>query len=62
VHDTVEKRWRHMIFFQYRCEVEVVARMLGESDTRLWRIVKGRVDEAVGKRSMKGMRRIVAWH
>ncbi len=25
VHDTVEKRWRHMNFFQYRCEV--VARM-----------------------------------
>jgi len=91
VHDTVEKRWRHLNFFQYECElvtrvprlkcekhrvrqvavpwarpgsgftlmfeaavmllakempVSAVAEMLGEVDTRLWRIVMARVEEA----------------
>lgn len=91
IHDTVEKRWRHLNFFQYECElvarvprskcekhgvrlvkvpwakpgsgftlmfeaavmmlakempVSAVAGMLGEMDTRLWRIVMERIAEA----------------
>lgn len=91
VHDTVEKRWRHLNFFQYECElvarvprvrckkhgvrqaevpwarpgsgftlmfeaavmmlakempVSAVAEMLGEIDTRLWRLIMARVEEA----------------
>ncbi len=91
VHDTVEKRWRHLNFFQYECElvarvprvkceqhgvrqmsvpwakpgsgftllfeaavmmmaremsVSAVAEMLGEMDTRLWRLIMSQVEEA----------------
>ena len=91
VHDTVEKRWRHLNFFQYECElvarvprvkcerhgvrqaevpwarpgsgftlmfeaavmmlakempVSAVAEMLNEVDTRLWRLIVARVEEA----------------
>jgi transposase len=91
IHDTNEKRWRHLNFFQYRCElvarvpridcpthgvrqvevpwaragsgftlmmeaavlllaremtVSAVAELLGESDTRLWRVIVARIEEA----------------
>jgi transposase len=91
VHDTTEKRWRHLNFFQYECElvarvprtkcsehgvrlvkvpwarpgsgftmmfeaavmmlarempVSAVAEMLGEMDTRLWRLIVARIAEA----------------
>jgi transposase len=101
VHDTVEKRWRHLDFFQY--ETELVARvprvetpegkvalievpwarpgsgftllfeawamllcaqvpvseageLLGESDTRLWRMVQHYVELAHGKQDCNASR------
>ena len=103
VHDTVEKRWRHLNFFQYECElvarvprvkcekhgvrqvavpwarpgsgftlmfeaavmllarempVSAVAEMLGEMDTRLWRLIMARVEEAHGQSDWSGVRAI----
>lgn len=94
VHDTEEKRWRHLNFFQYECElvarvprvkcgkdgvrqaevpwarrgsgftlmfeaavmmlarempVAKVAELLGEIDTRLWRLIVARIAEAHGQ-------------
>jgi transposase len=91
IHDTAEKRWRHLNFFQYSCEllarvprvicpehgvrqvavpwaragsgftvmmeaavlllaremtVSAVAELLGEMDTKLWRLIVARVEEA----------------
>lgn len=104
VHDTVEKTWRHLNFFQYetelvakvprcRCEkhgvklIEVpwarkesgftlmfeafvmllcqqmpvadVAELLGEHDTRLWRIVCAHVEKAQAKRDWSKVTRIL---
>lgn len=104
VHDLVEKRWRHLNFFQYeselvarvprcRCEehgvrqVEVpwaragsgftlmfealvmllcqqmpvadVAELLGEEDTRLWRVVCAHVEQAQARRDWSRVRRIL---
>ena len=91
VHDTVDKTWRHLNFFQYKCYVHLrtprticpkcgerlwqppwarkqsgftlmfeafvmflarempvskIAEMVGETDTRLWRIIRGNVKRA----------------
>lgn len=104
LHDTVEKRWRHLNFFQYeselcalvprcRCgthgvrQVEVpwgragsgftlmfealamllcqqmpvadVAELLGEQDTRLWRMVSAHVEKAQAERDWSGVTRIL---
>lgn len=104
VHDLVEKRWRHLNFFQYeseliarvprcRCEehgvrqVEVpwarpgrgftlmfealvmllcqqmpvadAAELLGEEDTRLWRVVCAHVEQAQAERDWSKVRRIL---
>jgi transposase len=103
VHDTVEKRWRHLNFWQYRTTitarvprietpegqvvlaevpwaragsgftlmlealamllvrdmpVSAVAELLGEEDTRLWRVVQHYVEEAAARESWAGVRRI----
>ena len=104
VHDTVEKRWRHLNFFQYECElvartprikcekdgvrlvdvpwarsgsgftmlfealtmalcqempVADVAEILGEQDTRLWRIVQYYVEQAQADKSWAAVRGIM---
>lgn len=104
VHDTVEKTWRHLDFFQYRCAlvarlprvktpegrvvqvavpwarpgsgftllfealtmllgeqmpVRAAAELLGEEDTRLWRLVAHYVEEAYQGQSWAGVRRIL---
>jgi len=103
VHDTEEKTWRHLDFFQHaayltarvpRCKcdahgvkqvqvpwarpgsgftllfealimtlvkvmpVAVVARLVGEGDTRIWRLTHHHVDEARAKVDMSGVTRI----
>ena len=103
VHDTIERRWRHLNFFQYRCElfakvprtwcrtdgvhqvevpwaregsgftlllealvmllsaempVEGIADLLGETDTRLWRVLIYYVEQAQAKRDWSKVRRI----
>ena len=104
VHDTVEKRWRHLNFFQYECElvarvprikcekdgvrlvelpwarsgsgftlmfealtmalcqqmpVADVAEILGEQDTRLWRVIQYYVEQAQAKKSWAKVKRIM---
>jgi transposase len=104
VHDTVEKRWRHLDFFQYRTElvarvprvetpegkvvqievpwarpgsgftllfeawamllcgempVSETGRLLGEEDTRLWRLVGHYVEEAQERRDWSQVRRLL---
>ncbi len=104
VHDTVEKRWRHLDFFQYRTElvarvprvqtpegkvvliavpwarpgsgftllfeawamllcgempVRETGRLLGEEDTRLWRLVKHYVEAAQKRRDWRPVRRLL---
>jgi transposase len=103
IHDTIERRWRHLNFFQYRCElvakvprtwcrkdgvhqvqvpwtregsgftllmealmmllsaempVEAVADLLGEHDTRLWRVLMHYVEQAHAKSNWSSVRRI----
>lgn len=103
VHDTTEKRWRHLNFFQYECElvarvprtkcekdgvkltkvpwakpgsgftlmfeaavmllakempVSAVAEMLGEMDTRLWRLIVERIAEAHEQSDWSGVKAI----
>lgn len=103
VHDTTEKQWRHLNFFQYECDlvarvprvecekhgvkqVEVpwarsgsgftlmfeaavmvlakempvakVAQMLGEVDTRLWRLIMEQVQQAHGQSDWSGVKAI----
>lgn len=104
VHDTVEKRWRHLDFFQYRTElvarvpriqtpdgqvrqvevpwarpgsgftllfealalllcaqmpVQEAGRLLGEEDTRLWRLVAHYVETAQARRDWSQVRRLL---
>lgn len=104
VHDTVEKTWRHLDFFQYQTElvarvprvktpagtvvqvavpwarpgsgftllfeawamllcaempVQAAGRLLGEEDTRLWRLVTHYVEAAQARRSWAQVRRIL---
>ena len=104
VHDTVEKTWRHLDFFQYQTElvarvprvttpegkvaqvavpwarpgsgftllmeawamllceampVKEAAELLGESDTRLWRLVAHDVEEAQARRDWSKVRRVM---
>lgn len=104
VHDTVEKTWRHLDFFQYQTElvarvprvttpegkvvqievpwarpgsgftllmeawamllceampVKEAAEMLGESDTRLWRLVAHYVEAAHARRDWSRVRRLL---
>jgi len=104
VHDTVEKRWRHLDFFQYRTElvarvprvetpegkvvlievpwarpgsgftllfeawamllcaempVSETGRLVGEEDTRLWRLVSHYVEEAQKRRDWSQVRRLL---
>jgi transposase len=103
VHDTLERRWRHLNFFQYHCElvakvprvwcrhhgvhqvgvpwaregsgftllmealalllcaempVEGVADLLGETDTRLWRVLIHYVEAAHGRSDWSQVRQI----
>jgi transposase len=103
VHDTIERRWRHLDFFQYRCvlvakvprtwcrkdgvhqvqvpwaregsgftllmeafmmllsaemPVDVMAELLDEHDTRLWRVVMHYVEQAHAKSDWSAVRRI----
>jgi transposase len=103
VHDTVERRWRHLNFWQYRTTitarvprvqtpegrvvlievpwaragsgftllmealamllvrdmpVRAVAELLGEEDTRLWRVVQHYVAEAAARESWAEVRRV----
>ena len=103
VHDTIERSWRHLNFFQYQCElfakvprtwcrtdgvhqvevpwaregsgftlllealvmllsaempVEGIADLLGETDTRLWRVLIYYVEQAQAKRDWSKVRRI----
>jgi transposase len=103
VHDTIERRWRHLNFFQYRCEVvakvprtwcrtdgvhqvevpwaregsgftllmealimflsaempvDGMADLLGETDTRLWRVLIHYVEQAQARRHWSKVRRI----
>jgi transposase len=103
IHDTIERRWRHMNFFQYRCElvarvprtwcrtdgvhqvpvpwaregsgftlmmealvmllsaempVNAMADLIGEHDTRLWRIMRHYVEQAHAKSDWSAVRRI----
>ena len=103
VHDTIERRWRHLNFFQYRCElvakvprtwcrkdgvhqvqvpwaregsgftlmmealmmllsaempVDAMADLLGEHDTRLWRVLMHYVEQAHAKSNWSAVRRI----
>lgn len=102
-YDTVEKRWRHLNFFQYRCElvalvprancpehgvklttvpwatpgsgftllfeamvmllagqmpVSEVARITGEADTRLWRLIQRLVEAAHARKDWSHVRAI----
>ncbi len=104
VHDTVEKRWRHLNFFQYECELKArvprcrcaehgvrqvsvpwarpgsgftllfealsmllcqqmpvadAAALLGEQDTRLWRMLCALVEAAQVRRDWSGVRRVL---
>jgi transposase len=104
VHDTVEKRWRHLNFFQYECELRArvprcrcaehgvrtvgvpwaregsgftlmfeamamllcaqmpvadAAELLGEQDTRLWRMLRALVERAQAGRCWRGVRRVL---
>ena len=104
VHDTVEKTWRHLDFFQYQTElvarvprvktpagqvlqvevpwarpgsgftllfealamllcgempVQEAGRLLGEEDTRLWRLVAHYVEEAQQRRDWSPVRRLL---
>jgi transposase len=104
VHDTVEKSWRHLDFFQYQTElvarvprvktpegtvvqvavpwarpgsgftlmfeawalllcgempVQEAGRLLGEEDTRLWRLVAHYVEEAQARRDWSQVRRLL---
>lgn len=103
VHDSAERRWRHLNFFQYRCDlvarvprircekhgvlqprvpwaregsgftllfeavvmllaaqmpVEAVARMVGEQDTRLWRLIEHHVGKAHAQADWSGVRTV----
>jgi transposase len=103
-YDTVEKRWRHLNFFQYECELKArvprcrcaehgvrmvqvpwarpgsgftlmfeamamllcsqmpvadAAELLGEQDTRLWRMLCALVEAAQAGRDWSGVRRVL---
>lgn len=103
VHDTTEKTWRHLNFFQYKCfihfrtpstkcgkdgvhlfvpewgrtrsgftmlfeafvlllakemPISSIAEMVGEHDTRIWRIIKTHVAKAYTKKDMSGVKQI----
>ena len=103
IHDTIERGWRHLNFFQYRCElvakvprtwcrkdgvhqvqvpwaregsgftlmmealmmllcaempVDAMADLLGEHDTRLWRVLMHYVEQAHAKSDWSAVRRI----
>src|SRR5574340_724560 len=74
VHDTKDETWRHLDFFQHRTLLHAAfmltlakampianaARLLGEHDTRLWRIVEHDVGRAVEKLDLSDVRRIAA--
>lgn len=102
-YDSVEKRWRHLNFFQYRCDlvakvprvncskygvrvsevawasaesgftlmfeamimvlaaempISDVAEMVGEGDTRLWRLIRRLVDKAHGEKDWSEVKAI----
>jgi transposase len=103
VHDTVEKTWRHLNFFQYKCYIHLrtprtkcpkcgerlwippwgrkqsgftvlfeafvmalakempisrIAELVGEQDTRIWRVVRHYVSQAQGKRSFISVEKV----
>jgi transposase len=103
VHDTVEKTWRHLNFFQYKCYIHLrtprikcpkcgerlwvppwgrrqsgftalfeafvmalakempvarIGELVGEQDTRIWRVVRGHVSRAYAKKDFSGVRKI----
>jgi len=103
VHDTTEKVWRHLNFFQYKCfihfrtpntkcdkdgvhlfvpewgrtrsgftmlfeafvlllakemPISSIAELVGEHDTRIWRIVKAHAAKAYAEKDMSGVRQV----
>jgi transposase len=103
VHDTTEKTWRHLNFFQYKCYIHMrtprtkcpkcgerlwlppwgrkqsgftvlfeafvmalakempisrIGELVGEQDTRIWRIVRGHVKRAYERKSFAGAKKI----
>jgi transposase len=103
VHDTVEKTWRHLNFFQYKCYIHLrtprtkcpkcgerlwlppwgrkqsgftvlfeafvmalakempisrIGELVGEQDTRIWRIVRGYVNRSYAKKSFSDTEKI----
>jgi len=103
VHDTVEKTWRHLNFFQYKCYIHMrtprtrcehcgerlwlppwsrkqsgftllfeafvmslskemsvssISELVGEQDTRLWRIIRGYVDRAYARKIFSNIKKI----
>lgn len=103
VHDTVEKTWRHLNFFQYKCYIHMrtprtqcpkcgerlwippwgrkqsgftllfeafvmalakempisrIAELVGEQDTRIWRIVRGYVNRSYAKKRFSDVEKI----
>ena len=67
VHDSVDKTWRHLDFFQHKALVlsfaaampmAKVAGMTREHDTRIWRIVEHHVTAARDQLDCSGVRRV----
>lgn len=103
VHDTVEKTWRHLNFFQYKCYIHLrtprtkclkcgerlwippwgrkqsgftllfelfvltlakempisqIAELVGEQDTRIWRIVRGYINRAYREKTFESTEKI----
>ena len=103
VHDTVDKMWRHLNFFQYKCFIHLrtprticpdcgqrlwippwgrrqsgftllfealvmalakempvsqIGELVGEHDTRIWRIIRGYVNRAHAKKSFAGAKNL----
>jgi len=103
VHDTVEKTWRHLNFFQYKCYIHLrtprtkcpkcgerlwippwgrkqsgftmlfeafimalakempisrIGEIVGEQDTRIWRIVRHHVNKAYAKKSFSAVTKV----
>src|SRR5664279_2978512 len=62
VHDTEDKTWRHLDFFQYKAflhaRVPRVAAMTREHDTRVWRVLEHHVAVQREKLSFADVRRV----
>src|SRR5664279_1531783 len=59
VHDTEDKTWRHLDFFQYKAFLHArVAAMTREHDTRIWRVLEHHVAVQREKLSFADVRRV----